>query len=148
MKFPVRKVLGKTPLNPLDSKPIPEGAVILNAPRPLCGTMFNGYILFTSNRSQILLWFHYPDFHPNIWGFTSIVSADDPYRENWLKENKSLDATVIQFVDEVTARQQLIAYLLTEYSQEHLDTVIGTEYFEEDWHQYWYNEFGESEIEV
>lgn len=142
------KLIGTQPINPMSSQPIPEGAIIFNAPRPICGTEFNGFVLFTSNHIDVPGWMYKNDWDDRIWGFTAIVTLDDPRRDNWIKENKSQDATVLQFVDEATARQELIDHYYTQYSKEHVDSVVAGTYFEEDWRSSWYDEFSRGTIEV
>lgn len=148
MKFRLYKLIGKQPINPMSEQPIPEGAIIFNAPRPICGSEFNGYVLFTGSHIDVPTWLYKTDWDDRIWGFTAIVTADDPRRADWFKENKSLDATVLQFVDEAQARQELIDHYYTQYSKEHVDSVVTGRYFEEDWQASWNDEFGRGEIEI
>lgn len=145
MQFNLRRILGPVPMNPMSGQPIPEGALIFNAPRPICGTEFGGYILFTSNHFNNLVWLHCPDWHPQVWGFTVIVTKNDLYCQEWIKENKSLDATVFQFVDEETAKEQLIQFYRARWRIQHL---IKSGQFDEHWRESWYNIFALDKVEV
>lgn len=146
MQFNLWRILGPVPLNPMNNQPIPEGAVIFNAPRPICGTEFNGYNLFTSHHMNNLVWLYYPD--QRMQGFTAIVTKDDPYRQEWIKENESLDATVFQFVLEETAKQQLIQFYRDRWPEDRIKQIIESGKFDEHWRESWYNIFALDKVEV
>lgn len=145
--FERRKILGQVPLNPMDNKPIPEGAVIFNAPRPICGTRFGDYNQFSSNHMNYSVWLH-SDWHPQIWGFTAIVTKDDPYRADWIKENQSLHSVVIEFISEENAKMQLLDHYREHYSEERVSDLLGREDFEELWRQSWMNKFTRDMVQV
>lgn len=146
--FERRKILGSVPLNPMDGKPIPEGSVIFNAPRPICGSQFGKYNLFTNNHMNIPIWLFCPDWHPQVWGLTTIVTKDDPYRAEWIKENQSLHAVVIEFISEEQAKMQLLDHYREHYSEERVSALLENEDFEELWRQSWMNKFTRDMVQV
>lgn len=148
LTFDRRKILGQVPLNPMDGKPIPEGAIIFNAPRPICGTRFGDYNQFTSNHMNYSVWLYCPDWHPQIWGFTAIVTKDDPWCADWIKENRELDAKMIEFVSEDTAKMQLLDFYREHYSEEKVELFMSVQEFNEVWKQSWYNMFARDTVQV
>jgi hypothetical protein len=106
---------------------VPTDSIIFNAPRPL----------YASEGSETS-W--QGDFCSGI--FYVVVHAEDPYRADWIKKNKSLDARVLAYVSEETARQMVREYYLGhgyEVTQEQLD---------EYWKDVFYQHFGEISVNI
>ncbi len=83
--FPIRLVIGQPP------EGLPEGSIILNAPRPLYGSReWRG------------------EFSHGV--FYVAVSPTDEYRERMLKDDLALDAWEIRFVTAEEWRQRVMAY--------------------------------------
>lgn len=115
-EFKQRNLLATRPAH------VPTDSIIFNAPRPLYGDEWQG------------------DFCSGV--FYAAVHTHDPYRATWIKENKSLDARVLAYVSEETARQMVRDYYLEhgyEVTQEQLD---------EYWKDVFYQHFGETNVNI
>ena len=102
---------------------VPEDALIFSAPRPLCGTTtWEG------------------DWVCGI--FFAAVTADDPYRAMWLKENKNLDATKVNFVSDEQGR-----FMVREFYGEDMAEITYAE-FDEYWASTFTDQFGRGSEEI
>ena len=102
---------------------VPVDATVFNAPRPLFGMMWQG---------PFVTGVHY-----------AAVLVDDPYRGEWLANNKRQDATLILFVTEAEARQMVADYLPTIGYND-----VSAEDFEMIWLDNFYDQFARTMVEV
>lgn len=98
MQFEQRFLIGCRPSN------VPAGAVIVNAPRPLYGSLVNGYPLTWQG-----------NFCSGI--FYAAVLADDPARDKWLDLNRRNGAIVLTHITEREALDMVRPSLIAEYPE-------------------------------
>jgi len=96
---------------------VPADALIFNAPRPIAGT--------TTWKGDWLS-----------GTFYAAVNADDPWREDWIKANRSDHAMLVYFVDEETAKAAV-----REASGRYTDKYTP-EMFEKHWRESYRSSFG------